>query len=88
MLENIKQTLTKQLVIDLEARQVNEQLLTFIHENVKKFPGKSGLKFNIVEPRLNAKVSLFTRESGFEMNDEMAAWLNENGDISVQVLTA
>jgi DNA polymerase III subunit alpha len=88
MLENIKQQLTKQLVLELEARQVNEQLLTFLQENVKKHPGRSGLKLNISEPRLNARVSLFTRENGFEMNDEMAAWLIENGDISVQVLTA
>jgi DNA polymerase-3 subunit alpha len=88
MLENIKQQLTRQLVLELEARQVNEQLLTFIQENVKKHPGRSGLKFNITEPRLNAKVSLFTRETGFEMNDEMAAWLFENGDITVQVMTA
>ncbi len=88
MLENIKQTLTRQLVLDLEARQVNESLLTFLHENVKKYPGRQGIKLNISEPRLNARISLFTRETGFEMNDEMAAWLNENGDISVQVVTA
>ena len=88
MLENIKQQLTKQLVLELEARHVNEELLTFLHQNVKKHPGRSGLKFNISEPRLNARVSLFTRENGFEMNDEMAAFLAENGDISVQVLTA
>jgi DNA polymerase-3 subunit alpha len=88
MLENIKQQLTKQLVLELEAKQINEQLLTFLQENVKKHPGRSGLKLNISEPRLNARVSLFTRENGFEMNDEMAAWLIENGDISVQVLTA
>lgn len=88
MLENIKQQLTKQVILDLEAFQVNEQLLTFIHQNVKKHPGKMGLKFNISEPRMNAKVCLFSRESGFEMNDEMAAWLHENGDIGVQVLTA
>lgn len=88
MLENIKQQLTKQVILELEARQINEQLLTFLHENVKKHPGRSGLKLNISEPRLNARVCLFTRETGFEMNDEMAAWLHENGDISVQVLTA
>lgn len=88
MLENIKQQLTKQLVLELDANQVNERLLTFLQENVKKHPGKSGLKFNITEPRLNARASLFTRETGFEMNDEMAAFLYENGDISVQVLTS
>jgi len=88
LLENIKQTLTKQLVLELDARQVNDELLTFVHENVKKHPGRAGLKFNITEPRLNARVSLFTRETGFEMNDEMAAWLYGNGDINVQVVTA
>jgi DNA polymerase-3 subunit alpha len=87
LLENIKQQLTKQLVLEMEARQVNNELLTFVLENVKKHPGRSGLKFNISEPRMNAKVSLFTRENGFEMNDEMAAWLLENTDIGVQVLT-
>jgi DNA polymerase-3 subunit alpha len=88
MLENIKQQLTKQLVLELEARLVNEELLTFLQENVKKHPGKSALKLNITETRMNARISLFTRENGFEMNDELAAWLYENGDISVQVLTA
>ncbi|MBA4167413.1 MAG: DNA polymerase III subunit alpha, partial [Chitinophagaceae bacterium] len=88
LLENIKQALTKQLVLDIEAKQVNEQLLGFLQENVKKHPGRTSIKFNIVEPRMNARVSLFSRESGFEMNDEMAAWLRENADISVQVLTA
>jgi DNA polymerase-3 subunit alpha len=67
---------------------VNEELLSFVQENFKKHPGRSALKFNITESRLNAKVSLFSREMGFEMNDEMTAWLLENGDIGVQVLTA
>lgn len=87
MLENIKQTLTRQLVMELEARLVNEKLMSFLQENVKKHPGRTGLKFMITEPRMNARVSLFSREIGFEMNDEMAAWLYENGDINVQVLT-
>ena len=88
MLENIKQQLTKQVILELEAFQVNDRLLSFLQQNVKKHPGKMGLKFSITDARLNAKVCLFSRESGFEMNDEMAAWLNENVDIGVQVLTA
>ena len=87
LLENIKQQLTRQLIIDLQARQLNEGILSFIDGNVKKYPGKTSLKFNISAPRLNASISLFTREKGFEMNDEMAAFLNQNEDINVQVLT-
>lgn len=87
MLENIKQSMTRQLVLELEARQVNEPLLRFLQENVKKHPGNSGLRLNISENRLKARICLMSRESGFEMNDEMAGWLGENGDIGVQVLT-
>ncbi|MBO9572449.1 MAG: DNA polymerase III subunit alpha, partial [Chitinophagaceae bacterium] len=87
MLENIKQSMTKQLVMDLDAHLINEDLLNFLQQNVKKHPGSSGLKINVTEPRTNHKVSLFSRESGFSMNDEMAAWLFENGDIGVQVMT-
>jgi DNA polymerase-3 subunit alpha len=87
LLENIKQTLTKQLVLEMEARQVDEQLLTFLHENVKKHPGTTGLKVNILEPGTHARATLFSREKGLEMNDELTAWIYENGDISVQVLS-
>ncbi len=87
MLENIKQQLTKQLIMDIEAKTVNEDMLSFLQQNFKKFPGKAGLKLNIVETRNNVRASLFTRDNGFEMNDEMAAWLFRNADIGVQVLT-
>jgi DNA polymerase-3 subunit alpha len=87
LLESIKQSLTKQLVLELEARQVDEGLLTFLQENVKKHPGPTALKLNITEPRSNARISLFSRDKGLEMNDELTAWIYENGDISVQVLS-
>lgn len=88
LLENIKQQLTKQLVFEVEARQVNPEFVQFLQENVKKYPGRSTLRLNIFEPRLKAKVGLYTGGNGFEMNDEMTAWLRENADIRVQVLTA
>lgn len=87
LLENIKQTLTRQLTLELEALQLNDDVLKFLEENVKKHPGASILRVNVAEPRLNAKVSLRSSNPGFEMNDEMAAWLRNNADIGVQVLT-
>jgi DNA polymerase-3 subunit alpha len=87
LLESIKQNLTKQVIIDIEARHVNQDLVSFIEKNVKNYPGRSGLKFNITEPKSNTKISMYTVESGFEMNDEMAEWLYHNKDMEVQVLT-
>ena len=60
MLESIKPLLTKQLVIDLDARHLNDNMVKFIEKNIKKHPGKAGLKFNVQESKTNAKISLYT----------------------------
>jgi len=87
LLESIKPILTKQVIMDVEARFVNEELVRFMEGNVKKYPGKSGLKFNIVESKSHARVSLFSMGQGFEMNDEMSAFLEKTPEVEVQVVT-
>jgi len=87
LLESIKPILTKQVIMDVEARFLNEEVVQFLEKNVKKYPGKSGLKFNIVETKTRAKVSLFTMGAGFEMNDEMAAFLQECPEFEVQIVS-
>ena len=88
LLESIKQNLTKQLIVDIEARFLNEKMVTFIEQNVKRFPGRSGLKFNINEPKSNFKISMYSIENGFEMNDEMAAFLLDKPEMEIQVVTS
>jgi len=87
LLETIKQVLTKQLIIDIEARFVNEELVRFIEKNVKTHPGRSGLKFNVSEPKSNWKIGMYMMENGFEMNDEMAAFLSNQPELEVQVVS-
>ncbi len=87
LLESIKPILTKQLIMDIEARYVSEEMVLFMEKNVKKYPGKSLLKFNILEPKSRSKVSMYTMGTGFEMNDEMAAFLAEKPEFEVQVVT-
>ena len=87
LLESIKQNLTRQLIVDIEARFLNDELIGFIEGNVKRHPGRSGLKFNISEPKTNYKISMYTIENGFEMNDEMAAFLLEKPELEIQVVT-
>ena len=87
LLETIKQALTRQVIVDVEARFVNKELITFVEENVKRFPGRAGLKFCIAEPKNQWKVGMYTMESGFEMNDEMAAWLRNRPELEVHVIT-
>jgi DNA polymerase-3 subunit alpha len=87
LLESIKPILTKQIIMDVEARFVNEALVQFIERNVKQYPGKSGLKFNIIESKSHNRISLFTMGGGFEMNDEMSAFLEKTPELEVQVVT-
>lgn len=88
LLESIKQNLTKQVIIDIEARFVNEEMIRFFEKNLKSFPGRSILKFNVKDVKTQCKVSLQSMETGFEMNDEMAAFLQTRPDMEVQVVTA
>jgi DNA polymerase III subunit alpha len=88
LLESIKQNLTKQVIIDVEARYVNEELINFLEKNLKAFPGGSRLKFNVKDIKNQCKVSLATVETGFEMNDEMTAFLQSRPDLDIQVVTA
>jgi DNA polymerase-3 subunit alpha len=87
LLESIKPLLTKQLVIDLEARHLNGDMIRFMEKNIKKHPGKAGLRFNVQESKTNAKISLYNLENGFEMNDEMAAFLHECPEFEIQVVS-
>ncbi|HEY0678634.1 MAG TPA: DNA polymerase III subunit alpha [Chitinophagaceae bacterium] len=87
LLETIKQVLTKQVIVDVEARFVSQELIRFVEENVKKFPGRSGLKFCIAEPKHQWKIGMYTLDGGFEMNDEMAAYLRDKPELEVHVVT-
>ncbi|MEO8771168.1 MAG: OB-fold nucleic acid binding domain-containing protein, partial [Ferruginibacter sp.] len=87
LLETAKSSLTKQVIIDVPPQFIDEDFVTFIDKNVQSYPGKTMLKFNISDTLLNSKVSMYTLEKGFTMNDEMAIFLNENKNIDVSVLT-
>jgi len=73
--------------MDVEARYVSEEMVQFMEKNIKKYPGKSLLKFNILEPKSSSKISMYTMGTGFEMNDEMTAFLAEKPELEVQVVT-
>jgi DNA polymerase-3 subunit alpha len=87
LLETVKPALTKQVIVEVQPQFISPQFVNFIENNVKEHPGKTSLKFNIVDIRNNYKVGMYSLESGFTMNDDMAVFLNENKDIEVNVIT-
>jgi DNA polymerase-3 subunit alpha len=70
-----------------EARFVNAKHESFVEKNVKAHPGRSGLKFQVTEPKNSWKIGMYMMENGFEMNDEMAAFLTNQPELEVQVIS-
>ncbi|MFM9911325.1 MAG: OB-fold nucleic acid binding domain-containing protein, partial [Chitinophagaceae bacterium] len=88
LLESIKQLLTKQLILSIEARHLTEAMVSFFEKNLKYHRGRSGIKFNIKEPKVQHKVTLLSMENGFEMNEEMALFLQNSPELEVQVVSS
>lgn len=87
LLETVKSTLTKEVVIDISPQFIDKDFVTFIDNNVKTHPGRTAIKFNINDPIGKHKIGMRTLEKGFTMNDEMALYLNDHQHIDVSVLT-
>ena len=85
LLETIKQTMTKNLELNVHPISVTKSFVDFIEKNVKRNPGKASLRFNVIEPIENLKISLYSYEKGFLMNEEMADFLWNNPDVEVTV---
>jgi DNA polymerase-3 subunit alpha len=87
LLDSVKPSLTKQVIIGTAPEYIDATFVSFMEENVKKYPGNTSLKFNISSPALDQSLSMSTLEKGFTMNDEMAEFLNHNKQFQVTVLT-
>ena len=85
LLETVKQQLTRSVEINMHPSAVTPAMVGFIENNLKTYPGKSTLRINIMEPKENLKISMYTIERGFQMNEEMAEYLMNNLDIDVKV---
>ncbi len=87
LLETVKSNLTRQVIINVEPQFINAEMVNFIDSNVKTNPGKTSLKFNIIDTRHKFKVGMYSLDRSLTMNDDMAVFLNENKDIEVSVVT-
>ena len=89
LLENIKKTMTRQVQLSINPKLLLPQHVEFLESNVKQNPGKGSLRITVNEPKQNLKVMLLApQDKGFEMNDEMSVFLEENPDFEVNVQVA
>ena len=85
LLETVKQVQTRSIEISLHPSHLNQEMIQFFENNLKKNPGKSSFKISFVEPKEQLVASLFTIERGFQMNDGLVQFLEKNPALNVQV---
>jgi DNA polymerase III subunit alpha len=85
LLESVKKSLTKKLIIETEPENISQEFIDFFAGNVKDNPGSAALKINVHDPRTKMKFGMFSLEHGFEMNDELAKFLQKKPEFEVQV---
>jgi DNA polymerase-3 subunit alpha len=85
--ENAKSLLLRQLVLEMDVRSLQPQVIDFLEQNLRTHPGKAGIKVVLVEPKEDLKISLSSLENGFEMNHELIDYLGKTPEVSVTVTT-
>jgi len=87
LLETVKTTLTKQLIIDILPEEIDKELITFIGENMNKNPGRTSLKVNIIDIKNEKKISMSTLENGITLNDELIEFLHNHQNLNINIST-
>jgi DNA polymerase-3 subunit alpha len=85
--ESMKKNMTRSVTIEAHPQDISNEMVNFMETNLKKFPGKSTLKFNLKEPTNKMKISLVTMNSGFEMNEDLIQFLEKSPELEVQIQT-
>ncbi|MEP6951878.1 MAG: DNA polymerase III subunit alpha, partial [Ginsengibacter sp.] len=85
LLESLMKSCTKKLQVEVHPKDVSKEFIDFLDKNVQRFPGNSLLKFCIHDSKSQLKFGLYSVEKGFEMNDEMANYLQQKPELDIQV---
>ncbi len=85
LLETLKKACTKKLKLSLHPKYLDKNVVDFLSDNIKNYPGKCTLEFCLADERMHLKVALENNENTFEMNDEMTQFLQKVSEIDVAV---
>ena len=84
LLETVKSTQTKQLIIDIPPSKIDEKTLDFFKQNCDAYPGKTKFSIHLNDELNNINLSLTTKR-GITINDEMIAFMEKNKNFDAYV---
>lgn len=85
--ETMLANMTRSLTLEIRPQDLKSDLLEFLEKNIKMNPGKTVVRFNIIDDRNNLKTNLISTSYGIEMNPGLVEFLNKTPGVSVQVQT-
>lgn len=85
LMESLMKSCTKKLQIDADPELITSDMISFMQKNLEDYPGNSTLKFCIHHSRAKLNVGMSSLDKGFEMNDEMANYLQQQSELEVKV---
>ncbi|WP_447641371.1 MULTISPECIES: DNA polymerase III subunit alpha [Chitinophagaceae] len=85
LMEDIKKNMTQNIDIKLTSEMVTPEFVQFMTSNINQHKGKTAVKFKIYDREENFVVSMFSANSGVEMNDDLCDYLLAMPDVEVNV---
>jgi DNA polymerase-3 subunit alpha len=85
LLETVKSSLTRQIVIDLPIEILDQPFVDFMTKNFDDYPGNTTVKLYVSSRDRHRTSILSTLERGITMNDELAYYLENHPKLEVKV---
>lgn len=85
LLETLKERTTRMIEMNLEPADLTKEMIDFLTKNIKAFPGRTLLKFNIIDNTENLKISLYNNEVSILLNDDLIQFLQNHPEIQINV---
>lgn len=85
--ETMLANMTRSLTLEIRPQDIQPGLLEFLEKNIKKNPGKTVFKFNIIDDRNGLKTNLIGTSYGIEMNPGLVEFLHNTPGLGILVQT-
>jgi DNA polymerase-3 subunit alpha len=85
LLDTLKKTMTKSVTLEISPSTLSEEMVEFLENNLAQNPGKTSLKFQLLDHLHQKKIPL--TGAYMEMNDDLALYLDQHPEIEVRVQT-
>ncbi|PZF74705.1 DNA polymerase III subunit alpha [Taibaiella soli] len=81
LLDQVRKTMTKKLHLLLPLHKLDEPMVAFFMDNVKRYPGSTDVIFRVVDHAAQMDIRLKTLNMRLELNDELIQFLQGSEDV-------